>query len=63
MASSPIIAHNDGRLVSTSTPKVPSPSAMSTLAATITRCGGNLSAATPPMSANTSDGAIWAAST
>jgi hypothetical protein len=29
----------------------------------MTRCGGNLSAATPPMSANTSDGAIWAAST
>ena len=29
----------------------------------MTRCGGNRSAATPPRSANTSDGAIWAAST
>ena len=57
------MAHSGGRPVSTSTPKVPSPSAIIKLAATITRCGGNRSAATPPSSANTSDGAIWAAST
>ena len=63
MPSSPIIAHSGGFPVSARRPNVPSPIAISRLAATMTRCGGNLSAATPPMSANTSDGAIWAAST
>ena len=58
-----IICHSRGWPVMTSSPKVPSPSAIMALAATITRCGGSRSATTPPTTVKISDGAICAAST
>ena len=48
---------------STSSPKVPSPTAIMMFATTITSCGAIRSAITPPISMNSSDGAICAAST
>jgi predicted regulator of Ras-like GTPase activity (Roadblock/LC7/MglB family) len=62
-ASRRIIVHKDGLPVRTSKPNVLSPATIARLAAMITRCGGNLSAATPPTSENTSIGAICAART
>ena len=62
-ASRQIIAHSGGLVVSVSRPKVPSPTTIARFAATITRWGGNRSAATPPTRENTSIGAICAAST
>ena len=44
-------------------PNVPSPSAIITLPAMITHCGGTRSATTPPISVKTSEGAICAART
>ena len=52
-----------GWLVRTRMPKVPSPAATMTFAATMTSCGAIRSAITPPTSRKTSDGAAWAAMT
>ena len=52
-----------GRPNSTSSPKVPSPTAIMMFATTMTSCGAIRSAMTPPISMNSSDGAICAAST
>ena len=61
--SRPIICHSCGCPNRTSRPNPPSPTAIITLAATMTRCGAKRSANTPPTRANTSDGRICAAST
>ncbi len=58
-----IICHTRAWWLRTRMPKVPSPRAIMRFPAMITRCGGIRSATTPPISVNTSDGAICAAST
>ena len=63
IVSRAIICHSRGCPSRTSRPNPPSPPAISRLAATITFCGANRSANTPPTRANTSDGRICAAST